>query len=131
MRVLIVGAGIDGLSLASLLAKRGLNPTVNEKTASLAEVGYMLGLFPIGANVLRSIDVYEDYLNSSVAGATYEAYNLQAHLLKEFSFASIVEQYGPYQLISRYELLELIKKTIPDLGIRFNTQIQNLSQNAH
>ena len=54
LRVLIVGAGIAGLSLAALLVKRGLKPTVIEKAHSLAEAGNMLGLFPTGANVLRS-----------------------------------------------------------------------------
>jgi 2-polyprenyl-6-methoxyphenol hydroxylase-like FAD-dependent oxidoreductase len=130
MRILIVGAGVAGLSLASLLIKRGITPTIIEKSASLSEVGYMLGLFPVGANVLRSLDVYDAYLENSISGAKYEAYDADAHLLKSFSFAPIVERYGPYQLISRSDLLALLKTDIPEENIRFKTYVEKLNQTA-
>ncbi len=128
MRILIVGAGIAGLSLASLLKQRGLNPTVIEKTGSFDSVGYMLGLFPTGANVLRALNCYSQYLDVSAAGNLYEAYTDHVQLLKQFSFSPIVERYGAYQLITRYELLNLIHQTCGDLEIRFNTQVEALMQ---
>lgn len=128
MRILIVGAGIAGLTLAALLKQRGINPTVIERTDSLGEVGYMLGLYPVGADVLRQIHVYQQYLEISVAGDQYEAYTDAGKLLKRFSFAPIVARYGPYQLITRYELLGLIHQACDDLTIRFNTQVASLQQ---
>lgn len=128
MQILIVGAGIAGLSLASLLVKRGITPTIIERSASLDEMGYMLGLFPVGANVLRSLDLYDKYLEHSIAGDVYEAYDGDSHLLKRFSFVPIVERYGPYQLISRSALLGLFKDIIPYENIQFSTQVQQLNQ---
>ncbi|ARH00173.1 hypothetical protein B6V88_06950 [Legionella micdadei] len=131
MRVLIIGAGIAGLSLAGLLKQRGVTPFVIDRATSLDDVGYMLGLYPTGANVLRALDCYDQYLECSVAGEWYQAYTSEGKLLKQFSFSPIVKKYGPYQLISRYELLNLIHKSCGDLAIQFNTQIDSLHQNEH
>lgn len=128
MRILIAGAGIAGLTLAALLKQRGLHPTVVEKATSLGNVGYMLGLYPVGANVLRQLNRYDQYLATSVPGRLYEAYSDDAKLLKKFSFTPIVEQYGAYQLITRYELLDIIRQAGGHLDIRFNTQVQALQQ---
>ncbi|WP_133127284.1 FAD-dependent oxidoreductase [Legionella nagasakiensis] len=128
MRVLIVGAGIAGLSLAALLKQRGLEPTVIEKSASFGAVGYMLGLYPTGANVLRAMNCYDQYLETSVPGKVYEAYTSENKLLKQFSFAPMVEQYGPYQLITRYELLDILHQACGDLNIHFNTEVSSLIQ---
>ncbi|WP_133129307.1 FAD-dependent oxidoreductase [Legionella yabuuchiae] len=131
MRVLIVGAGIAGLTLAGLLKQRGLNPTVIEKAASIGDVGYMLGLYPTGASVLRALKVYDQYLEVSAPGKNYEAYNIAGEKLKDFSFQPIVERYGPYQLITRYELLNLLYQACKDLEIRFNMQVSTLLQHKN
>ncbi|QBR84149.1 FAD-dependent monooxygenase [Legionella israelensis] len=131
MRILIVGAGIAGLSLTVLLRQRGLNPTLIEKSESFGSAGYMLGLYPTGANVLRSLNGYKSYLDVSVAGKGYEAYNDKSQLLKQFSFAPMIEGYGPYQLVTRYDLLDVIYQTCKDLRVRFNTQISSLTQTEH
>ncbi|KTC65308.1 oxidoreductase (plasmid) [Legionella adelaidensis] len=127
MKILIVGAGIAGLCLGALLKKRGLEPIIIEKASSLGDVGYMLGLYPIGANVLRALNCYDEYIAHSVPGETYEAYTTSGTLLKQFSFEKIVEQYGPYQLISRADLLKVIAEST-DLAIRFNTEVLSLEQ---
>lgn len=131
MRVLIVGAGIAGLTLAALLKQRGLTPTLIEKAESLGEVGYMLGLYPIGANVLRELNCYDKYLESSTPGKLYEAYTDNAQLLKQFSFEPMIEKYGSYQLITRYKLLEIIQQACAGLDIQFSTQVTALQQHEN
>ncbi|KTD61103.1 FAD-dependent oxidoreductase [Legionella spiritensis] len=128
MRILIVGAGVAGLSLAALLKQRGISPVVIEKAESLGRVGYMLGLYPTGANVLRALQCYDHYLKVSSPGKLYEAYTDNADLLKQFSFAPLVKRYGAYQLLTRYELLDIIHNVCGDLDIRFNTRVNSLKQ---
>ncbi len=130
MRILIIGAGIAGLTLAALLKQRGIHPVVIEKASSLGSVGYMLGLYPTGANVLRAIHKYDHYLAHSVAGNQYEAYSDKGVLLSKLSFAPIVKQYGAYQLISRYELLNIIHQACGELDLRFNTELLAIEQES-
>lgn len=44
LRVLVVGGGVAGLTLAQLLRRGGLNPVLVERTPDNAEAGYMLAL---------------------------------------------------------------------------------------
>lgn len=131
MRILIVGAGIAGLTLAAFLKQRGLNPVVIEKCESFGSVGYMLGLWPTSANILRAINCYNQYIDSSNPANLYEAYTENNQLLKKFSLDPIIERYGPYQVITRYELLSVIHQACGELDLRFNTQVVSLSQTDH
>ncbi len=48
MRVLIIGAGIAGLTLAAELERRGQRPVVVERAAALRDAGYMIDFFGPG-----------------------------------------------------------------------------------
>ena len=43
MRVLIVGAGIAGLTLSALLRQKGIKPQIVDRASDFAQAGYMLG----------------------------------------------------------------------------------------
>jgi 2-polyprenyl-6-methoxyphenol hydroxylase-like FAD-dependent oxidoreductase len=59
-RILIVGAGISGLTLASLLYQRGFrNVVLIEKAASYRTDGYILGLWGNGLRILRGLGLYQ------------------------------------------------------------------------
>ncbi len=55
MRVLIVGAGIAGLSLAAMLRLRGIDPILIEKAFSDQDGGYV-SVWPMGTHVLHGLN---------------------------------------------------------------------------
>ena len=57
MRILIVGAGIGGLTLAALLRRWGVQPDIIDRAPSFDHAGYMLGLYPLGSRVLHGLHV--------------------------------------------------------------------------
>ena len=59
MRVLIVGAGIAGLSLALALSRRGLTPRVIERRAQLTAAGAGIVLGPNHMTILASLGLAE------------------------------------------------------------------------
>lgn len=128
MKILISGAGIAGLTLAALLRQRGLDPVIVEKKQELTDKGYMIGLYPTGANVLHGLHAYEEYLANSVTCKYYEAYTEGALLLKKFPFTEINEKYGFYQLIGRNDLLKILLKAAQQPDIRFATAIESVTQ---
>ncbi|MEZ5267743.1 MAG: NAD(P)-binding protein [Microthrixaceae bacterium] len=48
-RILVVGAGIAGATLAALLRRRGEAVALIERAGPLADEGYMLGMMPLVA----------------------------------------------------------------------------------
>ena len=54
LNILIVGAGVAGLTCAALLKQRGVIPLIVEKETEecFNTTGYMLGLLPLGGRVI-------------------------------------------------------------------------------
>ena len=65
MRVLIVGAGIAGLTLSALLRQKGIKPQIVDRASDFAQAGYMLGLFPMGNRVLHGLGTRDSSRASS------------------------------------------------------------------
>jgi len=53
MRIVIIGTGVAGLTLAALLRQRGITPVLVERSEHIAAGGNMLGLDPIWGRVPR------------------------------------------------------------------------------
>src|SRR3984885_5860844 len=55
MRVLIVGAGIGGLTTALILHRGGIDVTIVEAASEISEIGTGINLLPHGAGVLHEL----------------------------------------------------------------------------
>jgi FAD-dependent urate hydroxylase len=56
MKIIIVGAGMAGLAVASLLAQAGHHEVqVLEQSTGFREAGYGIGLYPLGAMVFNAL----------------------------------------------------------------------------
>jgi salicylate hydroxylase len=58
-QIVIVGAGIGGLTLALLLRRRGIDAEVLERSAELGEVGAAVALYANGTRVLQHLGLAE------------------------------------------------------------------------
>jgi FAD-dependent urate hydroxylase len=96
MRVLIVGGGIVGLTLAAKLARQGREPVVVEKAGSYRESGYAISLYPFGSAVLHGIGAYRDFAAASAALETYEIADRSGTVIRALDFARLMAGYGPH-----------------------------------
>ncbi|HZG56810.1 FAD-dependent oxidoreductase [Paenibacillus sp.] len=130
MKILIVGGGIAGLSLAGLLTKRGVEPVVVEKTAQYGKAGYFLGLWPIGSRVLHALGVYDQYVEAGYPISKYKVYSENGRVLKDIEFGNISKQFGESHLIARYKLLEILRNGLGGLPIRMGTSVDDIRQDG-
>jgi FAD-dependent urate hydroxylase len=127
-RTLIIGAGIAGLTLAALMRQRGETPVIIEREDAIADKGYMLGLYPMGARVLYGLGLHEKYMDSSTSMFHYNIGNGKGEIICEYSLQDVAQRYGPIQGISRGQLVNLLLEGLDDLPIHFGTTATALRQ---
>lgn len=131
MRILIVGAGFAGLTLAALLKQRGFSPVVIESQANFDNSGYMIGLYPLGSKILYGLGagVYDAFAAHSIVGRDYTFCDDSGHELGSFLLSDLFGDRGPFLLFRRGLLLRLLLDYCKGLEIRFATSIKALNQN--
>jgi 2-polyprenyl-6-methoxyphenol hydroxylase-like FAD-dependent oxidoreductase len=126
LRILIVGAGIAGATLAALLRRSGERPVVIEREPAHAEAGYMLGLMPLGGRVLNGLGLAGDYLDMSCPVSHYELFANRGRTKRSYSLDPLMKEFGLLRGIERGELLALVRRAAGDDAIQFETRIREL-----
>jgi len=128
--ILIVGAGVAGLTCSSLLLQQGVQPTVieKEKEQTFNESGYMLGLLPLGGRVLNAIDARDAFFENSIQMEHYKIHNQNGALVKNYPLDFINQQFGSYRGISRTRLIDILLDHNNKADIRYGTTVTNLDE---
>ena len=128
--ILIVGAGVAGLTCANLLKNQGAKFKVIEKDSfdNFNRSGYMLGLLPLGGRVLTELDLDKEYSDQSVEMTNYEIHKENGTLNKAYSLDFINKEYGSYRGIGRKELIDILTKNLDSENIQFGTSVTRIQQ---
>jgi 2-polyprenyl-6-methoxyphenol hydroxylase-like FAD-dependent oxidoreductase len=128
LRVLIVGGGVAGLTLAALLEQRGFTPTVVEKVQEYGDAGYVIGLWPTGSRILKGLRLFSKFCDVGVECSRYIVCNEQGGILHSFSFEPLTRRYGPLVDLSRLQLIELLRTAVDERRIRFGTTVREIAE---
>ena len=107
-RVLVVGAGIAGVTAAQLLRRDGRRPVVIERAHDACDAGYMLALMPMVDAAIGDLGVRDRYRSSSVSFERYAVHGHSGRMLREDSMAEIIADFGDYRGIARSALLDVL-----------------------
>ncbi len=130
MRVLVVGGGIAGLTLAGLLEGRGFSPDVVEKSENYGGLGYTLSLWPAGSNVLKGLGKYDELLGDADQFEEYHVFNHNGEQLHEYDMGSLADEYGETFLVWRPNLIDVLQTTVSEGTIRMGTTVTDVAQHA-
>lgn len=108
IRVLIVGAGVAGVTLAQLLRADGLHPVLVERASDHDEAGYMLALMPFVDPAMRRLGVQQPYHEQSVGFHRYRLHGRRGQLLREDDVDVLLGRYGDYRGLSRDALMQVL-----------------------
>jgi len=131
--ILIVGAGVAGLTCSSLLLQHGIKPTVieREEEKHFNKSGYMLGLLPLGGRVLNAMDARDAFFANSVQMEQYEIHKETGELVKSYPLDFINKQFGSYRGISRTSLIDILLAKSKQDTIRYGTTVKNMEQQTN
>jgi 2-polyprenyl-6-methoxyphenol hydroxylase-like FAD-dependent oxidoreductase len=128
MKILIVGAGIGGMSLAALLDHRAMSVTLVERAPNFDHAGYMLGLWPLGYRVLHGLSLYERFVAECIPGNHYEVRDDHGDLVKRWSLEAIAKRFGPNLSCTRPQLVKLLHDGLGEAELRFGTELETVKQ---
>jgi 2-polyprenyl-6-methoxyphenol hydroxylase-like FAD-dependent oxidoreductase len=128
MRVLIVGAGIGGLTLAALLRRWNIIPDVIDRAPNFDHAGYMLGLYPLGSRILHGLGAFEAFVATSEPMDYYALANGKGEVIHRYDLGVITDRFGPIRQLSRGELLTLLAAAAGHPPVRMGVEIEAIEQ---
>lgn len=130
MHTLIVGAGIAGLTLAAKLRQQGRSPVLIEKAPQYTDIGYGIGLYPLGSCVLHGLGAYEKLLTRSIEPRRYEIAAGTGEILQRLDLSLLTDHVGPMVMLSRKDLIDLLRDACADVEIRMGTTLEDIEEGS-
>ena len=128
LRVLVVGAGIAGVTAAQLLRRDGRHPVLIERAAEAPARGYMLALMPMVDAALDDLEVRDGYRAASVALERYAVHGHTGRMLRVDSTAALMSRFGDYRGIARGRLLDVLSG--PGTAVTYGATVTALTETA-
>jgi salicylate hydroxylase len=125
MNVIIVGAGLGGLTAAATLAQRGIDVTVLEQASQLGEIGAGVQLAPNAMKVLRALGVERRAAEIGFEPDAHVIRNWQtSQVLARTPYKGVLERIfgAAYFGYHRADLHDLLRSVVPTAAIRLSAQ---------
>lgn len=110
--ILIIGAGIGGLTCALALQQQGLRPVILEQADSLGEVGAGLQLSPNAMSVMRKLGLEAALLDVGFLPQGIQSNHWRSgQILTQVQFAPL-NLHAPYLHIHRADLHQILREAV-------------------
>ena len=132
LRILIVGAGIGGLTTASALARIGAHVDVIDDKPEISVAGVGFGLRINGLRAVREIGLLDDVLEIGHPAPGIDNYDADGTLLSTMSYGTRDEGLPGCVTMSRMAFLEMAARHALANGATFHmsTTVADIAQDA-
>lgn len=132
MKIIIIGAGIGGMSAAIALERAGFETEVYEAVAEMKPVGAAISIWPNGVKCLNALGLKQPLraLSGNMAWMAYHDARSGAPLTR-FSLAPLVQQTGEYPApVSRAGLQAMLLDNYGRTRVRFGRRVTHAEQTS-
>lgn len=130
MRVLIVGGGIAGFSLARFLHTSGIDCTVVERAERFRPLGHFIALKSDGVRVLDRLGIRRECEERSFRASNSIRYmTARGRLLRHQTIDTLEEALGGYLTLRRADLSDVLHQRVAnDVDVRFGVTPTRIEQ---
>lgn len=94
MKILIVGGGIGGLTLAAFLQNSDIEYEIVEKAPNWGQQGYLIGFWDNGRDILRKLGIAEKFDAAGSRMAFYSIRDGRGRILRNYNLSDFYKNYG-------------------------------------
>lgn len=131
-KVIIVGAGLGGITLGILLEKAGIPYEIFERAPEVKPLGSAISM---GASVLtffEQLGLLEEFISYGKPTMYANMYNEKRELQNTIDFSFLKNVGGHYNyIVPRPHLYAMLLRQIPAERIRFSKRVLSISQGEH
>jgi 2-polyprenyl-6-methoxyphenol hydroxylase-like FAD-dependent oxidoreductase len=128
-RVLIVGGGIGGMSLAAALGRIGIPYLVLERAPRLGEAGSGLGVLPGAVQALTEYGAPRELFEQAAPFRTFHIATAAGRDLVEVDFGRVCESTGHRgYVMRRAELHEALVALVDPVAVRLGAEVERIEQ---
>lgn len=131
MRVLIIGAGISGLTLATLLQKRGFHPEIAEIAPFSPTTPRTLTLWPSATGVFKSLGFYKKIKQYTTQLHTFSVFDKQGEPLQLFDNTPLENVFGNTYSVPHEQLLFSLSDSLENEFFRYQTNVTQIEELTH
>jgi 2-polyprenyl-6-methoxyphenol hydroxylase-like FAD-dependent oxidoreductase len=129
-KILIVGGGIAGLSLAAALSRYGFTPELVERSPAWPAVGAGIALHANAGRMLRALGLGEAIARAAATLPCWSFLDQQGGLLCGTDLADLWGEAGPCMGITRIRLQEILAAAAGSAGHRLGVAVTALAREA-
>lgn len=130
MRVLIVGAGVGGLTLAAFLESSHVEYDIIDKSRTVEQPGFFLVAWDNGRDILRKLGLADKFDAIGTRIQNYSVRDGKGNLLRNYNLKDFYVNYGTaITMVSRENLREWLLSKIDPSKIKTCVAIEKITQN--
>jgi 2-polyprenyl-6-methoxyphenol hydroxylase-like FAD-dependent oxidoreductase len=130
-RILIVGGGIAGLTLAAALHRRGFAVELVERSPSWRAVGAGIAVQPNGIRILRALGMGPAAERAGAVIRHWDFCDQQGEVLCETDLERLWRDVGPFIGVERAKLQQILLAGASAVPARLGTSVVALAQDEH